>query len=179
MVDEIKGKKIVKIIKIILVIIILLLIVIFAYLQIQTNISTKNYKKYLEENGYKKSEGNKYTKQITNGTTTTEYFFYENEFVLSKSITKKEKKATTITSLTYDNNNTIEINYNIEGINNSNQYTVGIQKATYNSNNYDCKIVLKNDFDIKCDELKKEAIEFEKETQELLKYSKAKAKYIK
>ena len=180
MIDEIKGKYIVDMIKRIFFIILVVLISIFVYLSIKTKINTNNYKEYLIENGFKKDNSGIYTKQIDNDNTITYYTFDKDDAILSKAITKKEIKNTTITTLKY-NKNQITIEYNIQGINKSGNYSSGIQKGVYNTKtkSYDCKIVLNNDFEIKCNKLKKEAMNFEDEINKIFKTNNINSKYVK
>ena len=167
MIDDIKGKYIVDMIKRIFFIILVVLFSIFVYLSIKTKINTNNYEKYLNKNGFKKDSSGIYT-------------FDKEDAILSKAITKKEIKNTTITTLKY-NKNQITIEYNIQGINKSGNYSSGIQKGVYNTKTkkYNCKIVLNNDFEIKCNKLKKEAIDFENEVNKMFSANNINSKYVK
>lgn len=180
MIDDIKGKYIVDMIKRIFFIILVVLFSIFVYLSIKTKINTNNYEKYLNKNGFKKDSSGIYTKQIDNDNTITYYTFDKEDAILSKAITKKEIKNTTITTLKY-NKNQITIEYNIQGINKSGNYSSGIQKGVYNTKTkkYNCKIVLNNDFEIKCNKLKKEAIDFENEVNKMFSANNINSKYVK
>lgn len=182
--DENKILQNIKKIKIILIIIIITIIaIIIAYIAINRfliNSNTTNFTDYLAENGYTQGEDGNYTKQIVDGSTVTDYSFYPNDFILSKSITKTLEKYTTIITLTYTNDNTIDITYNIQGINNSGSYSTGLQKATYDTekSDYSCEIVLANNFDAQCNLLQQEAIEFKNEVEDILEHSNSNAKYI-
>lgn len=178
--DENKPLKIIRIIIIIIIILIIGALGFFITNKILENTNTTNFTNYLKQNGYKKDELGNYTKQIIDGTTITDYMFYKKDFILSKSISETSEKNTNYTTFTYNNNDTIDIVYNVQGINNSGTYSSGIQKATYNikTNDFSCNIVLENDFDIKCNNLKKEASKFKKEVEDILKQSNSNAKYI-
>lgn len=178
--DENKVKKIIKIVIISIVIIIIGILIFFIINNILKNTNTTNYTDYLKSQGYKQDELGNYTKQVVDENTVIDYMYYKDTSILSKAITKISENDTNYTTFSY-NEGIINISYNIQGMNNSNVYSTGIQEATYNIKNkkYSCEIILANDFDSKCNQFKSQAIKFQKEVEDILDKSNSNAKYIK
>ena len=179
--DENKVKKIIKIVIISIVIIIIGILIFFITNNILKNTNTANYTDYLKSQGYKQDELGDYTKQVPIENGTIYYTFYKDDSILSKTIVKVTENDKNYTTFTYNNSGDINISYNIQGMNNSNVYSTGIQEATYNIKNkkYSCEITLANDFDSKCNQFKSQAITFQKEVEDILNKSNSNAKYIK
>ena len=51
-------------------------------------------------------------------------------------------------------------------------------ESTYKNKKYDCKIISNSGYKTRCDILKKQSTEFEKEIKEIIKKSKTNIKYI-
>lgn len=178
--DDNKIKKIITTIIIIAIIIGLFIASFFIYKKIITNNNTKTFTEYLLKNGYTKNKNN-YTKEVINGNKNIKYYFDDSSYVLNKEIKDYTNYKQIVTAtITYKNNDNIETDYVVTGINKNNNYSSIIYSATLDTNNkFTCKIIKDGGFDTQCPKIKNEILTFKQEVKKLLKKSNTNAKYIK
>lgn len=175
--NEKKIKRIINLIILIITLILIGVLCIIGYKHYQQKINNNKFIMYLKNSNYKKNN-NIYTKTINNGNEKTIYQAIIDQYLLTKEKSTSTKTKFTSMVVSFKQDNTIEVNYKLEGYNKSGAIGTLYQKGTYKNNKFDCQIINNNDFETQCPTMKKEAQQFEKEVKQIFKDNAINIKYI-
>jgi len=178
--EELKETFLKKILPIIIIIIIIGSgILILNHINIKKNMDNLN--NYIKDNKYTIDKYNLYTlTKKDNNTTLTYQLLPENYFITKTIIAEDDNENITKITLSYNKNNTIDIELEYNGLNKNNNFAIQAQTAKLIDNDFkDCKIVLDNNVDNKCDIMKEEATIFNDEVKKIINDYEIDLKYIK
>ena len=173
-----KVKKTIRYIIIGIILIIIIIIAILFYNNWQAQENNNRLYNYLEANNYQQNaDGIYYKTNNLNNTTTTDKAITQ-EYLFARNISKENDNYTSI-SLQFTKDKTINIIYQEEGFDQKNNYGILFQEGTYKDGKFECKIVTNKNFNTKCDLMKEQAQEYDKEIKQILKSNKIDPKHIK
>ena len=177
--DENKVKKIMKYVIIAIIIIAIITIGFFIYRNIQININTNKLYSYLEKSNYTKNDENYYQKKSETENKTITDIAGTKEFVFARNITTSTDQEYSKIFMQYNNDNTIDITYSSEKLTNDKQISTSSQKGKLKDNKFSCDIISGNNNNISCDIIKKEAENYHKEIEKIIKDNKINLNYVK
>lgn len=178
--DENKVLKAIKYIKIGAVIIILIAIGIFIYTKWQTNENNQRLDNYLKKENYNKENKFKiYTveKETDNGKITNTAL--SGKYIFAQRTEQLINNNYSYYTVEYRKDNTIFITYLEDGFNSKNEEGITSQEGTLKNGKFSCDIISNNNFDTKCDVMKKISENYKKQIDKILKENKINIKYIK
>ena len=178
MVNENKNKKIINMIIIIIIIVIVIVIGIFLYKSIQQKINNDRFIKYIENSNYHQGKNGIYTKTINGNNEQITYKVIFDQYLLTKEKSKSLSTEYISTITNYKQDGTIEIIYKLEGYNSEGIVGTIYQKGTYKNGKFTCQIITNSNFETKCQEMKKEAQDFEQEINKIFEDNNINVKYV-
>lgn len=149
-----------------ILLIIILIIGFNIYSKKMTEINTKKFKNYINNNFN------------TDSSKSTYYQILSNNYILTK-ITKFENSPNSLVSISYNKKNEILGELKLYGKNKYGNEGISYLKSTYKNNKFTCDFVSNNGYKARCDILKKKTEELKKEMKDIIKNSKVKIKYLK
>lgn len=148
-----------KLIRNTLLIIVILIIIIVIGITTLTKTNTNKFKEYINNNYETDTEKDIY------------YTVYNENYILTKT-TKLDKNLNSFVSVSINKKNEIEGKLELLGKNKYGNNGVSYLKSTYKNKKFNCEFVTNNGYSPRCDILKKQTEEFEKEIKEIYKKSK-------
>ena len=166
--------------KIIIVLVIVILILFFGYRFITTSTNTEKFYDYLDKN-YTKHEDGSYEKRKNTDDGEVIYRVLNDEYLFSKEINSYNNYTSSNLLLYLSKDGSLTSEFNYSGANAKNGYGTMLLYGTYNidSKKFECKTVLNDGFESKCDYLKKESVSFYKEINKILKENNIDYKHVK
>ena len=101
------------------------------------------------------------------------------EFVFARNIITSTDQEYSKIFMQYNNDNTIDITYSSEKLTNDKQISTSSQKGKLKDNKFSCDIISGNNNNISCDIIKKEAENYHKEIEKIIKDNKINLNYVK
>lgn len=175
--DENKVLKAIKYIKIGAVIIILIAIGIFIYTKWQTNENNERLYDYLKKENYSKNNDGIYYKTKKNGDTTITDKALAYNYLFSRTIKTNDENSSYMIAIEYKDNK-YTVDYEESGYDRDNNYGMTFQKGTYKNGDFDCKIISDTNFEPRCNIMKKQVENYDKEIKKILKDNKININFI-
>lgn len=166
--------------KYILILTALIILAIIGFIFINVHINNNNLHKYINENNFTIDKYNSYTLVKKEENVSTTYQLLLEKAFITKTIITEDNDSVLKIGLTYNMNKTIDIEMEYSGLNNNNHYAIQAQTAQFKNNEFtNCKTILSNNFNSKCDLMKENAQNFSTEVENILSEYKINLNYLK